>query len=522
MTWFMDDSTPPPASTSQTSLRQRTTHGVMWVVAQSVVGRGVMLVQQLALAWLLVKSDFGLIGLAYTVTGFVIPLANLGIDSVLVQRGRRYRQWATPAFWLGMTISVVAATVTAAFAAPLAAWAYHQPKLIGIIGVLALALPIQALQFVPKAQLQIELRFKSVVLLGILNSALTALLTIVAAWLGFGAYSFVLPVPIVSAIVGGASWWIARPPVRLAAKFARWRYLFGSGATVLGIVLLHGLINQGDYIALGLAGFPDTVIGTYVFAFNIAIQPLRLLSGGVPAVLFPSLSQLMLDPEKQVRAALRAMRLLTMVTVPFCLLQIVVAEPLFRLIFPPRWLDAVLPCQILTIGLTLNATSWPAHSLMMAQGRFRELFGITVLAALAFLAMLSGAIWLHPSILSVAIGVAIWHMFHSPTIHWAATRHRARRGSYLIEAGPPLVAGVVAMVPCMVLQKQFPPTIVGDMIAIVTSVVLFAAAYLLLVYLLVPETLQDLERQLAPFWDRLRGSKGTPVADAKSSDGTAT
>jgi O-antigen/teichoic acid export membrane protein len=171
--------------------------------------------------------------------------------------------------------------------------------------------------------------------------------------------------------------------------------------------------NQGDYIALGLAGFSEAAIGSYVFAFNVAIQALRLLLSNVPTVLFPTLSRLVLQPETQVRATRRATRLLALVVAPFCTWQIIVTAPLFRLVLPPRWQDAIAPCQILTLGLMFNACCWAAVSLMMAQGRFRELFRVTAIGTLAFVAFVSGALWLHPSIVSVASAVAIWHFFNS-------------------------------------------------------------------------------------------------------------
>jgi O-antigen/teichoic acid export membrane protein len=58
----------PPAVPPQLSLRHKTTRGAMWVGSQAMVSRIVMLVQQLMLAWLLERDDFGLIGLALTVT----------------------------------------------------------------------------------------------------------------------------------------------------------------------------------------------------------------------------------------------------------------------------------------------------------------------------------------------------------------------------------------------------------------------------------------------------------------------
>ena len=482
----------------------------MWVVAQAVITRGVIIAQQLALAWLLAKSDFGLIGLTYSVTAVVALIANPGIDTILVQRLRRFRHWSTPGFWLGLAMGVAAAVVMLVLA-PVAAWAYGQSELIGLIAVLAIASPIQSLQIVPKAQLQLQMRFRAVVLLGVLQSVLTALLMIAAAYFGMGAYSFVVPVPITTAVVVAANWWLARPQIGLRPEFSRWKYLFGNSAAVGGAKLLYAFGNQADYITLGLAGLSEAAIGTYVFAFSIAIQSLRLLASNVSIVLFPGLSHLALDPQRQVRAALRAMRLLALVVVPFCILQILLTQPVFRLLFPPRWLNAVLPCQILTLGLMFNAVIWPANSLIMAQGRYREWLLVAAIGTIGLVLLLGGAVWIRPDIVSIALAVSTWHFFNSPFLHWAATRRYASANSYFNESYRPFVAGFVAAAPCVLVQESLPKNPVGDVVAIAASGLIFAAAYLLLIYFISRAALNDLTQQLAPYlW---LGRRTTSAAD---------
>lgn len=505
----MSAATSSVATQSTPSLRQRTTHGVMLVAGQAVVSRGVVLVQQLALAWLLTKSDFGLIGLTYTVTTFVQLMANPGIDAVLVQRSRQHRLWATPAFWLGLTASLLCVAFTLLIAAPVAAWAYGEPRLIGLIAVLALALPVQSLQIVPKAQLQVEMRFRALAGLILVNSVLTALFTILAAWAGLGAYSFVVPVPIVAALVAALAWWYTRPRVRLRTEFSRWKYLFRNSAAYGITQLLYVFDNQADYIALGLAGFTDILIGTYVFAFSVAVQPLRLLSSNIPVVLFPSLSHLSLDREKQVRAALRAMRLMALLIVPFCVLQIVVTEPAFRVLFPSRWLDAVLPCQILTFGMMVNSFCSPANSLMMAQGRFRELMLFAIAGSLLLVAILWGVMWLAPSIVGVAAAIAFWNCLHSPGLHILATYHIAAISSYCQEICRPIAAAGFAAVPAMLLQRLFPHTPGGSLLSIVVGGSVFAAVYAGLIHLIARSAMHDLYLQLQPFWSKLRRSTMT-------------
>lgn len=503
-----NDPTTEAAEVAQPSLRQKTTHGVMWVAAQAGVTRVVTLVQQVALTWLLSESDFGVIALAYTVTTLVNLMANPGIDAVLVQRLRRFHLWATPALWLGLSMGVAGAVVML-IAAPIAAWVYEQPELIGLIAVLAIALPLQALQIVPKARLRTQMRFQAVVMLGLVNSVLIAALTVAFAYFGMGAYSFVVPVPIAAAVVSFANWRLARPPIRKRAEFSRWKYLFGNGLTVGATQLLHAFINQADYMALGLAGLSEAKIGLYLFAFNIAIQPLRLISSNVPVVLFPGLSHLANEPAKQARAALRALRLLMLVTVPVCMLQILTAEPLFRLACPPEWLESVLPCQILTVGLMINAACWPASSLLLAQGRFREQLAVAATGTVIFLLILAAAILKYPSIISVAVAVGVFHLIYSPMVHWCAVRQDVPRGSYLRETVPPLVAGIGGLVPSMMLARFLPETVVGDVARIAVGGAVFSVAYLMLLYLLVPASVHDFWQQVLPLWRKVWPAKAS-------------
>jgi PST family polysaccharide transporter len=507
----------PPASPPQLSLRHKTTRGAMWVASQAMVSRVVMLVQQLMLAWLLERDDFGLIGLALTVTAIATWMANPGVDTVLVQRPRWFRHWATPAFWLGQTMGLAGALVVLVLA-PVAAWIYDQPRLIGLIAFSALVLPIQALQIVPKAQLQMEMRFRAVVLLGLLGTVLTAALTILCAAFKFGPYSFVVPLPIVAGLVSAATWKLARPPIRWRFEFSRWKYLFSNSIVVGATDLISTLINQADNMTLGLVGLAEASIGAYVFAFNIAVQPLRL---NLPMVLFPSLSHLSSEPAKQVTAALRAMRLVALTIVPVCMLQILFARPIFHLVFPPKWQESILPCQILTLGLMINALCWPGVSLLRAQGRFRTQLLANFSAAIVFMVIMYISISVRATIISVATGVCIFHCLYNPFLHWLATHKYAPLNSFVRESAWPLVAGALAAVPCIALQLNLPENVFGDITAIAVGGIIFCGTYLLVCYLLVPESLHDLMQQLAPFWNRLRASRSA-VADTSSRNGATT
>ena len=181
-----------------------------------------------------------------------------------------------------------------------------------------------------------------------------------------------------------------------------------------------------------MAHIPESSIGAYVYAFNIAIQPLRLISSNVPVVLFPGLSHLSFDLGKQVRATLRAMRLLTLITVPVCIVQILLTPPLFRLILPPAWEEAVLPCQLLTIGLMFNAGCWPAVSLLNGARTVPRAIVCHNCGDCAVLDHGGYGALVASWIVSVAFVVGLFHMINGPFLHWVALRREAPAAASLL------------------------------------------------------------------------------------------
>lgn len=474
----------------------------MWGAALAVVSRFVGIVQQLALVWLLEKSDFGLMSLAYTVTAFVNLLANPGIDAVLIQRHRRFHLWATPAFWMGMTTGVIGMATTIV-AAPIAAAIYGRPELTGLLLVMAIAMPLQTLQIVPKAKLQAHLRLTTGIQFVFFGYMLTLSLTILFAALGFGAYSFVVPVPLTAIFLATAYWRAARPEVRFSPHFKRWKYLLGDSATLAGTRVMLNLVGQGDYMILGLSRFSTSSIGVYFFAFSIAIQPFRLISGSFDAVLFPTLSQASLNPAQQIRAMLRAARLLAFFIVPICTLQILLAYPLFRLVVPPRWFAAVGPLQVLSISIMIGAPYWPSSNLMMAQRRFNELLRVSVTNCITFFAIVGLAVWLHRSIESAAVGVTIWSALSCPWAFWIAAGKGQSRLVYVREIYRPFLAAVGAAIPSNFIVYALSGDKWGDAAACLATIVIFSLTYLFFMRTFAANDFHDFVLQVSPLLKKI-------------------
>ncbi len=377
--------------------------GVAWTVLLNIGSRVVTLLSQLVLAKLLAPAEFGILGLAYTITFFFSSLTSFGIEDVFQQRHTRMRFWATQAFVLSLGAATLGALAMAAYA-PIGAKLYHDEEVARLVWIVAISLPIAALSTVPQARLKSMLRFKFLAVYGSVELVATQLLMIVFAWRGLGAVSFVLPLPLL-AIVRAVVMWRTAPmplrPFRLAKGTSR---MLRRGASVFGISMLYVCISQGDFITLGLLATP-AVVGTYYFAYRIVSQPVLMLASNFSSVLRPTLVTLNREPVRQRDIAFKMAEFLGLVTVPVCFMQAAIAEPGLQLVLGARWMESVPLIQILSIGLPLDAVSWAAGSLLQARGGFSKLLGYQCVSAPFFFIFVGlGAIM--GSSVGVAIGVS--------------------------------------------------------------------------------------------------------------------
>ena len=66
-----------------------------------------MMLGQIMLAWYLMPADFGMIGLALTVSGFAGLAQQTGAREILIRRQANFRRWVTPAFWMSLSAGLL-------------------------------------------------------------------------------------------------------------------------------------------------------------------------------------------------------------------------------------------------------------------------------------------------------------------------------------------------------------------------------------------------------------------------------
>ena len=483
------------------------TSGFVWLFAQTVAARLVGFVSQLVLAWLLTPADFGTIGLAYTVTAVANTLVGFGVDDVLLQRQARLPQWSSAAFWISLCLGTTG-MLGLCVAAPFAAHAYHSRSLIPIIVVLAVAMPIRSLATVPTVGIRLAMNFRFLAAYNSFEIFAVQLLTIVFAAMGFGAFSFALPMPIL-AIVKAVLFWRRFPPlVGRRPKRVQVLYMLGRSTTVFATRTVIEIVNQGDYIVLGLIA-TRSAVGLYFFAFRFSAQPIRMLSGNFINVLLPAFARLADQPARQTDAVIRACRLLSYLVVPFCFLQAALAGPGLRLLFGHRWQGAIPLVQLLSLGLPFDAVSWITGSLLSARREFGRAFRFAVVSAPVFFGLVVAGAALH-GLIGVASAVVVYYMTYPPLCSVLILRSDGVRIATILElyVMPVLLAGLA--IGAADLASLLPPLAGHNLLRVIVITVLGGLLYLAALVTLRRDMLDEIMRRL----DRpLRGLRGRSRTD---------
>lgn len=413
--------------------------GLLWLMAQSAIARAAMFLGQIALARLLSPHDFGTIGLTYTITMTVGALVGSGIGDVLVQRSRNFHLWAWPGFLIDLALASMAAALVLVLA-PFGARLYAAPELAGLAWVLAIAMPLSALSTIPLTALRVALNFRLLATVGVAEAVAVQILSVLLAWHGMGAYSFVVPMPIVEAGKAVCLWAIVRPRLRRTRPRPAWFHLVRSGFWIWSHRLLVGVISQGDYFLLGLFASRREV-GLYFFAFRLSAQPLYTLAGNVSGVMYPVLAQLRTRPQEQSEAARQASQMLAAAIFFVACLQAALASPILHLLFRHRWDGSIPLNQALSIGLAFDAVPWIAGGLFRARGEFRKACVCMLVATPCFFCLVGIGAWLGRA-LGVATAVGVYYAVFGPCYSYVAMRQGiGATGILRLYLSPLIVAG---------------------------------------------------------------------------------
>ena len=372
-----------------TNLKERTISSAFVTTIAQGAQFALTLGSTMVLARLLTPHDFGLVAMVMTVTGFLRIFKDAGLSTATVQRDEITHGQVSNLFWINAALSG-AITLIVAACAPLIAWFYREPMLVGITLVLSITFLLTGLTVQHLALLSRQMRFKEVALIQVGSLLAGSVVGIAMAWMKYGYWSLV-GTQLVAAICGlllvwSTSSWRPQLPTRHSHMWP----LLSFGVNVSASNFFYTLARGSDGLLIGRFYGPESV-GLYSRAAALLYRPLDQFLTPIDAVFVPVLSRLQFEPERYRRTFLQAFEAIALITFLFTGLFFILSEPLTLVVLGPRWEKAAVIFAAFTFAALVYPVSVTSTWLFTSQGRGRNwLVSNMWISSLIFCSFLAG------------------------------------------------------------------------------------------------------------------------------------
>lgn len=388
--------------------------GVVTATAQGlkfIISTAAMIV----LARLLTPQDYGLIGMVAILINFVGMFQYLGLSNATVKWPELNHRQVSTLFWINMALTVIVMCATLA-SAPLIAWFYKEPRLIGITVGYAVSIFFTGLYIQHEAILIRQMRFLIISIVEISSIAIGLLAAIVAAWFGAGYWALVLNLLVMSSTTVVGFWIACRWRPGLPVRGSGVRSMLSYGGNLTGFNVTTFFARNLDNALIGKFWGPYQ-LGIYSRAYQMLLMPMQQVNAPLATVAIPALSRLADSPERYRAAYLKILEKIVMLTMPAAAFMIASSDWLVLLLLGPQWRESGRIFMLLGVAAIIQPVTRTASWLFSTQGRTRDLFHWGLIGgAIAIISIIVGMPW---GAVGVAAGYAIGDLCVStPLLFW--------------------------------------------------------------------------------------------------------
>jgi lipopolysaccharide exporter len=334
-------------------------------------------------------DDYGVVGIAMIVIGFLGRFADIGMGAALVQRRNIDDHALATAQTLNLLLAA-ALTLCALLAAPFTPIIFKNQAAPMVVSVLAGSFFISAIGFLPSALLTREMRFGTLRVPLVTGAVVRGVVSVTCALAGWKYWSLV-----VGTLVGNLTTSVLLRVFRSVR--AKWRIdktvgleLLHFGLPLCFSSLLVFLVFNIDNFVIG-SFMGTSQLGFYTVAFTWATYGCATIYETVHTVLFPRFSQVQQSRAELAGMYYRSLRAVMFIAVMANAVLFAVADGFLVTVLgkgSPRWLPSLLPLEILCVYGALRASMEPVGNVIMALGQSKLILRAVILPVIVELCLL--------------------------------------------------------------------------------------------------------------------------------------
>ena len=349
-------------------LRIKTLRSGIFVFLYRIIQQILNMIKIIVLARILSPNDFGIMGIGLLAINTIDIFTQTGIYQALIQKKERVEDFLSDA-WTFLLIRGFLLSLFLFFFSPFIGKFFNSKDSINVLKVLSVYFILQSSSNIAVIVLfQKELEFGIFFLYQFFGIITDFFISIIFAFILKNFWALVLGYIAKGFILMISSYFLHpyKPKIRLRKEILFPLFSFGKWIFISGIILFF--LNQGGDIFVGKI-LGTYFLGLYQMAFRISNFPTTEITWMISQVTFPAYSKIQEEKEKLKMGYLLTLSFISLFSFLFLSFIIVFAKSFTLLFLGKKWIEIVLPMQVLSIFGVLRSFSATTGPLFQGVGK---------------------------------------------------------------------------------------------------------------------------------------------------------
>jgi O-antigen/teichoic acid export membrane protein len=351
----------------KTSLSTFAFNSIKWS-GFSQFGRQVLqIITTIILARLLVPEDFGLVGMAFIVIGFLNIFKDLGTSAAIIQKVNITDTLLSSVFWLNILFgSLIFLTVY--FFSPVISYFFNDKRIEPILRVLSASFLISSFCNVHQALLEKKLLFKKLAKIELIATLIGSTIGITLAFCGFKVWSLVFQSIATFLVTSILLVYVEKWKPLFMVNFSELKSLYKYSGFLTGFNVFNYFFRNADNFLIGKFLGP-TNLGYYNLAYRIMLYPMQTITVVISRVMFPLYSQIINDFQRLKTIYIKVAQAISLISFPLMIWLMLVSKEFIINVFGKNWEAANLIIIILAPVGMIQSIDATVGSIYQATGR---------------------------------------------------------------------------------------------------------------------------------------------------------
>lgn len=362
---------------AKNNLKQKAASSMVWTAIQKYSNMAVNFVSGIVLARLLTPYDYGCIGMLTIFMALSETFIDGGFGSALIQKKHPTQEDYSTIFFWNLGVAGILYCVLF-FCAPAISRFYGIPVLCDVLRVQGVLLFIYAFNLIQRNQLRKTLNFKILSIISITTAIFSLGITIILAYKGFGVWALVVQKFIAVGIPALFFWFYVKWRPIFVFSWKSFKELFGFGFYMFLTHITNTFATQLQGLLIGKMYNPTTM-GYYSKAHTTESLASHSVSSVMTQVTYPLYASVQDNKQLMINMLRRLIMTLSYISFPIMFILIMLAEPIFILLYSDRWTQSVPYFQALCLAGLPNCLQAANLQTIAAIGKSKLMFQWTII-----------------------------------------------------------------------------------------------------------------------------------------------